>query len=560
MAPTRRPCAGPSSEYWGRNMSISSTSRHPRWTYLLPHLIERAVELDADHVALRHREDTLTYGQLFSRSMQLAHTLVADGVKPGERIGILLRKGIDSAVALYGIMSAGAVYVPIDPTAPASRIAFLVRDCGITRLVTNDAMVPALQALVDRGVSLAAVYGVSDHAASPFSSVAWEGMTGFPEGSPNVSVTEQDLCYILYTSGSTGTPKGIMHTHRSALSWAEIAASVYQLEPDDVISNYAPLHFDLSTLDYFGGARAGATTVIIPEEYTRFPASLAKLVAKERLTVFYTVPFALVQLSAPGILDGLDLGELRLVLFGGEPMPIKHLREVMGKVPHAQFVNVYGPTETNGCTDYPIERPLADDLHSLPIGRPYPNVEILVLDDGGRSVGVGDAGELLVRTPTLMRGYWGRRDLNDQAFHETTERGGLPDVYHRTGDLVSPMDDGNLRFLGRRDRQIKSRGNRVELDEVETALLSNADVHEAAVYAVPDDAGILEIRAEVILTPTSKSEEKDLIDNLRSVLPTYAVPVSITVRSSFPRTSTGKIDRRAMQAEPRPTIGASGLR
>jgi len=541
-------------------MSFGSASPHPRWTYLLPQLVEQAAEWDATHAAIRHRQDCLTYGQLFSRSSQLAHALIADGVKPGERIGILLRKGLDSAVALYGIMSAGAVYVPIDPTAPASRIAFLVRDCGITRLVTSDAMVAALEGLENEGVSLVTVYGVSDNAASPYPSVAWEDMTGFPEALPNLSTTEQDLCYILYTSGSTGTPKGIMHTHRSALSWAEITASVYRLGPDDVISNYAPLHFDLSTLDYFGGARAGATTVIIPEEYTRFPASLAKLIASERMTVFYTVPFALVQLAAPGILDDLDLDQLRLVLFGGEPMPMKHLREVMEKVPRAQFVNVYGPTETNGCTHYPIDRSLLNTTTSLPIGRPYPNVEILVLDDGGRPVGVGDSGELLVRTPTLMRGYWGSRDLNEGAFHMVTERGGLAEVYHRTGDLVSPMRDGNLRFLGRMDRQIKSRGNRVELDEVEAVLLANPDVHEAAVYAVPDDAGILEIHAEAILTATSTVEEKDLLHHLRSALPVYAVPVAITIGTSFQRTSTGKIDRLAMQAEANATMTARGRR
>lgn len=560
MAPVAAPFLNSLAALRGPNMPIPSSSRHARWTYLLPHLIEQAADLDASHVALRHRQDTLTYAQLYSRSTQLAHALIADGVEPGERIGILLRKGLDSAVALYGIMSAGAVYVPIDPTAPASRMAFLVRDCGIRRLVTSDAMAPSLEALADEGVSLTAVYGVSDIGASPFPSLAWEDMRGFPEARPNVSVTEQDPCYILYTSGSTGTPKGIIHTHRSALSWAEITASVYRLGPDDVISNYAPLHFDLSTLDYFGGARAGATTVIIPEEYARFPASLAKLIADERMTVFYTVPFALVQLSAPGIIEDLDLDQLRLVLFGGEPMPIKHLREVMGKVPHAQFVNVYGPTETNGCTHYPIERPLPDSMNALPIGRPYPNVETLVLDGTGRPIGVGDSGELLVRTPTLMRGYWGRPDLNEEAFHMMTERGGLPEVYHRTGDLVSPMEDGNLRFLGRMDRQIKSRGNRVELDEVEAVLLANPDVHEAAVYAVPDDAGILEIHAEAILTPTSAAEEKDLYDHLRSLLPAYAVPVAITTRTSFPRTSTGKIDRRAMEAEPKTTMTASGHR
>ncbi len=540
-------------------MPLLSGATRSRWTYLLPQLIEQAAEADASQVALRHRQDAMTYGELFSRSAQLANALIADGVEPGERIGILLRKGLDSAVALYGIMSAGAVYVPIDPAAPPSRVAFLIRDCGIARLVTSDAMVPTLEALAEEGVSLTRVYGVSDKTASPFASVAWAEIEGFPQAAPTVATTEQDLCYILYTSGSTGTPKGIMHTHRSALSWADITASVYRLGPKDIISNYAPLHFDLSTLDYFGGARAGATTVIIPEEYTRFPASLARLIADERLTVFYTVPFALVQLAAPGILDGLDLSRLRLVLFGGEPMPMKHLREAMARISDAQFVNVYGPTETNGCTHYPIERPVPESMSSLPIGKPYPNVEVLVVDSDDEPVGVGESGELLVRTPTLMRGYWGRPDLNSGAFYKSAKRAGLPEVYHRTGDLVAPGDDGTLRFLGRMDRQIKSRGNRVELDEVEAVLLASPDVHEAAVYAVPDDAGILAIHAEAILAEGSAATDTDLLNHLRSVLPAYAVPVAIKIRASFPRTSTGKIDRLAMQNEPAAVTTASGL-
>jgi amino acid adenylation domain-containing protein len=379
--------------------------------------------------------------------------------------------------------------------------------------------------------------------------VAWNEIREFPTDPPSIGITEQDLCYILYTSGSTGTPKGIMHTHRSALAWAEVSAAAYGLSRSDIISNYAPLHFDLSTLDYFGGARAGATTVIIPEEYPRFPASLADLIASERLTVFYTVPLALVRLAAPGVLDGRDLSDLRLVLFGGEPMPVKHLREFMRKVPHAQYVNVYGPTETNGCVHYVIPGIPEDDVDALPIGRPYPNVDVLIVDDDGSPVGAGGQGELLVRAPTVMRGYWGRPDLNEHAFVLRNEHGGQPDVFEATGDIVARASDGNLRFLGRRDRQIKARGNRVELDEVEAVLLGHPEVHEAAVYAMPDGDGSLQIHAEVILVDGSIEDSPDLLSFLRGTLPAYAVPATLGIRSSFPRTSTGKIDRKAMQME-----------
>lgn len=531
--------------------------RSSRMTYLLPHLVEQAAARDPDHVAMRFRDDTMTYGALFERAACLANALVSDGVQPGDRVGILLNKSLESAVALYGIMMAGAVYVPLDPLAPSSRIEFVTRDCGVRRLVTSDRKVDLVESLVSAGVDLDAVFGPESAGDAGCRSVPWRAVDEYAASPPSIRTMEQDLCYILYTSGSTGTPKGIMHTHRSALAWAELTASVYELNPEDVISNYAPLHFDLSTLDYFGGARAGATTVIIPEEYTKFPASLAGLIEKEQLTLFYTVPMALIQLAQPGILDGRDLGKLRLVLFGGEPMPIKHLRDLMDRLPHTGFVNVYGPTETNGCTHYPVDRPLSDSVEALPIGRAYPNVDVLVVDEESAPVPVGEPGELLVRAPTMMRGYWGRDDLNERAFFERTPYGGLAEVFHRTGDLVRELPDGTLGFLGRRDRQIKSRGNRVELDEVEAVLVGHDDVHEAAVYAVRGSDGMLEIRAEAILRDGREIEAAELIRSLRARLPAYAVPVALHLRSAFPRTSTGKIDRRAMLAEAEAQLAAT---
>lgn len=522
-------------------------TRSAAMTYLLPHLLERSAEAQPDHPALRFRDESLTYSALHARAAQLANALTADGMEKGDRVGILLNKGLESAVALYGIMLAGGVYVPIDPFAPPARAEFVIRDCGIRRLILGERTRSTLEALAANDVPLDLVVGLED-GDFPYRTISWESVATLPVTPPSVSATELDLCYVLYTSGSTGTPKGIMHTHRSALSWAEVSAAAYQLSPRDVISNYAPLHFDLSTLDFFGGACAGATTVIIPEEHTKFPASLAGLVEEEQLTVFYTVPMALIQLAQPGIMDGRDFSKLRLVLFGGEPMPVKHLREIMTRLPDAEFVNVYGPTETNGCTHYRVTEVPAAGSAPLPIGRPYPNVEALVVDDDSKPVDDGATGELLIRTPTMMRGYWGRDDLNEGAFYRRNQFGGLPEVFHRTGDLVAAREDGTLAFLGRRDRQIKSRGNRVELDEVEAVLVGHDDVREAAVYAVPDVNGSLEIQAAVILSGTAVSET-DLLAYLRGVLPSYAVPGSLHTEDAFPRTSSGKIDRLALQAQ-----------
>lgn len=525
--------------------------------YLLPQLVERAA-LDApDGPALRFRGQELTYSELLARSAALANGLIEDGLSAGDRVGILLNKGFESAIALYGIMLAGGVYVPLDPFAPPARTEFVIRDCDIRRLVSGPRQAATIQHLADSRVELETVFGLAQEAESPYGVVSWSEIDRLSTEAPALTTTELDLCYILYTSGSTGSPKGIMHTHRSALSWAEVSAAAYRLGPSDVISNYAPLHFDLSTLDYFGGAKAGATTVIIPEEVTKFPASLAGLIEDEQLTVLYTVPMALVQLAEPGVLDGRDLSRLRLVLFGGEPVPIKHLRRMMRSLPAAEFVNVYGPTETNGCIHHRVEAVPFEEDEAIPIGLPYPNVEVLVVD--GRSVPVpaGEPGELLVRTPTMMRGYWGREDLNDGAFYHRNPFGGLPEIFHRTGDLVQTQADGALRFIGRKDRQIKFRGYRVELDEIEAVLMTHPSVREAAVYTMPDTDGSLEIRAEVIAGSTTAASA-DLVRHLGTALPPYAVPVTVGVRDEFPRTSTGKIDRLAMQAQAAANVAPVG--
>jgi acyl-coenzyme A synthetase/AMP-(fatty) acid ligase len=236
---------------------------------------------------------------------------------------------------------------------------------------------------------------------------------------------------------------------------------------------------------------------------------------------------------------------LRWVLFGGEPFPPKHLRALMEALPHARFVNVYGPTEVNGVTHYPIGS--IDDESPVPIGRPYGNVEMMIVDDDDAPVAPGEPGLLLVRTPTMMRGYWGRPDLNARAFYTRPTFGLYEDVFHRTGDLVQLRPDGNLDFLGRKDRQIKTKGYRVELDEVEAALLQHAAVEAAAAFPVLNGDGSRRIEAAVTLREPGTVDAAELARHAAARLPVYALPEKIAVMTTFPRTSTDKIDRLQLQ-------------
>jgi len=519
--------------------------------YLLPQAVEQAAERHPDREAVRISGTGLTYVELLGRMNRLAHVLVDQGVSRGDRVGIYLNKSLESAVALYGIMQAGAAYVPLDPFAPVARLRYVIRDCGIRHLITNDGKLEQLRQLLQEPTGLECLIGVLPSSSLPIRCIPWNDVYNSNAATaPQAGTVEQDLAYILYTSGSTGDPKGIMHTHRSGLSFAEWAAATYGLSCDDRLSNHAPLHFDLSTFDFFAGAWAGATTVIVPEALTKIPASLSKLIERERISVWYSVPFALIQLLLRGGLPACNLKALRWVLFAGEVFPTKHLREIMAHVPQARFSNLFGPTETNVCTYYHVTNLPGDSDEPVPIGRICENAEALVVDADDKPMLPGEIGELLIRGPIVMRGYWGQLEKTQRSYLQRKAAGSFfDDLFYRTGDLVQLQADGNFKYLGRKDRQIKTRGYRVELDEIEVALLAHDAVQEAAVYPIPDGQGSNLIEAAVIPKADASLAQAQLEKHLSSRLPPYALPARFIVTMDLPRTSTGKIDRRTLQAQ-----------
>jgi amino acid adenylation domain-containing protein len=516
--------------------------------FLLPHLVTRAAERAPESEAASFGDASLTWAGLAGASDRLAGVLREAGVRRGDRVAILSRKGLISPTAIHGIMRAGAAYVPLDPFAPAARQALILEDCGIRHLVGDRQAAPMLRGLTASGTKLEGIVGVDAGTVPGVATVSWDEVDGAPALASDPGTIELDLAYVLYTSGSTGVPKGVTHTHRSALSFAEVAARTYGFRADDRMSNHAPLHFDLSTMDYFSAAVAGATTVVIPEVHTRLPASLSQLMEDQRLTVLYVVPLVLTHLLLHGALDQRDLSSLRWVLFGGEPFSPRHLRELMAALPTARFSNVYGPTEVNGVTYWNVPSPPPASDEPLPIGGPFANVQMRIVDANDDAVGEGEVGELWVRTPSMMAGYWGRPDLDEGAFARVDVGQGTVDhVYHRTGDLVRLRVDGVLDFIGRKDRQIKTRGYRVELDEVEAAFASHGAVAAAASFGISASDGSQRIHAAVTLREEGLVDEKTLMGHAASMLPRYALPERLSILDVFPRTSSGKIDRLALR-------------
>ena len=283
----------------------------------LTDIVKYSAQRYPEQAAYTDGKNEVSYSQLESKTSQLASRLLEYGLKPQDRVGIYMPRSLESAIAVYGIMKAGGVFVPLDPLAPASRTAYLIRDCGITLLVTVENQRKKISRVLEQHDSLLeAIVGIDQDLGCQY--VSWDTIYEQPINKTELPfVDPDDLAYIMYTSGSTGTPKGIMHTHKSGLNYAKLSAALYQLHHRDRVASHAPLHFDISTFSYFTAPLAGATTLIIPEAFTKVPASLSSLLESEKVTIWYSVPLALIQMLTNGLLEQRELSSIRWVLFRG---------------------------------------------------------------------------------------------------------------------------------------------------------------------------------------------------------------------------------------------------
>jgi amino acid adenylation domain-containing protein len=524
--------------------------------YLLHQYLSESARHFPDQDAVLAGEQHLSYGTLDRWTNQVAATLQAQGVKPGDRVGVSIPKSLAAVVSVFGILKAGACYVPLDPGAPAQRLAYIIRDSGITTLLTstvNSGAVPAMfpddcplraVVLVDcdppperQPVAVAVPAGVR---VVPWSAVSAQRATAL---AANLAI-ETDTAYILYTSGSTGVPKGVMISHRNALTFVNWAAACVGLTPNDRVASPAPLHFDLSIFDIFASCRAGATTVLVPEGTAMFPVKLAEVIAQERITVWYAVPSVLTLLVLYGNLTAHDLSCLRTIIFAGEVFPVKYLRQLMAMLPHARYLNWYGPTETNVCTWYEVPPLEPERTVLIPIGKACANTEVFAVNRDGQKVTTpGDIGELYVRGPSLMQGYWGLPEKTAAVLTRNPFQPAFHEFVYKTGDMVTVDADGHYLYLGRQDGMVKTRGYRVELGEIEATLYAHPAIKEVVVLPVPDEVLGNRLRAVISLAEPGALTREEVLAYCHRHLPPYMVPESIEFRTTLPKTSTGKADR-----------------
>ena len=519
--------------------------------HLLHHLLTEGAARLPDREAVRFENLSLTYSQLEAVTNQVARTLRSAGVRRGDRVGIYVHKSLASVIAVFGVMKAGAIYVPLDVSAPAKRLAYITRNCEIKTLLTTARVSGLIDLLTEETPVQKVVFTDNQQPAglnAGLGTFIWaEVKQQGDEPVPASGAIENDLAYILYTSGSTGEPKGVMISHRTILTFINWCCEIFHMTPAERVTSHAPLHFDLSTFDIYATLKAGGTVVLVPEKLSVFPIQLAALLQDERITITYLVPSILSLMVTYGKLDAHDLSALRAVLFAGEVLPIKSLRQLAAAIPHADYYNLYGPTETNVCTYYKVQpSDLAPDrTRPVPIGIACENTEVFAVDDHQQLVTEpGREGELWVRGSCVAQGYWADADKTAANFVVNTFQPYFREIAYRTGDIVTLAEDGvNWVYVGRRDHMVKSRGYRIELGEIEAALYTHPQVKEAAVVAIPDDLIGNRIRAFVVPAAANNLSRQDLEAHCGRVLPRYMLPESIEFRNELPKTSTGKINR-----------------
>lgn len=518
--------------------------------------LERSADRVPERAALVDPDGTeICYQQLNLEAGRVAAFLVTRGVIPGDRVAVLLPKSATAVTAMLGILKARAAYVPIDWTAPSDRIRAILADCRVKALFTTSALVMVLQDFEDPPATIV-LTDLPRGSQIPGSrrAIAWQELL---EGNlPAISRegrSRQDLAYILYTSGSTGIPKGVMLSHGNALSFVDWCSSVFEPSEEDRFSNHAPFHFDLSVLDLYVSLKHGASVHLIDDTTGKNPKQLTTFIERRRVTVWYSTPSILHLMTSFGNLSQVDCSSLRLVLFAGEVFPVKHLRELTKMWPHVRYCNLYGPTETNVCTYAWVPSEIPEDRSEpYPIGLPCTHCSAAVLDADGQEVAQGQEGLLYIAGESVFQGYWNRPRDNSSAFRL---RDGV--VWYCTGDVVREEPEDGYIYIGRRDRMVKRRGYRIELDDIERALYRHEGIRKVAVIAFKSASGDLGIAAflEAVGEPRPSIIEMKMF--CAHYLPAYMIPDVFTFLDALPRTSTDKTDYQALDLRSRKGTGGT---
>ncbi len=524
--------------------SLISKSDHLQmqaWNAAQPHSTEnltihqqfeaRAAERP-DAVALVFEEQTLSYGELNARANQVAHRLLAHGVRPDDRVAICVERGPAMIIGLLGILKSGAGYVPLDPAYPLERLAYTLCDSAPVALLCQQSVRQALP------VSEVPVISLDDTDLQD-ESVCNPQVPG---------LTAANLAYVIYTSGSTGLPKGVMVEHRNVARLFSATTDWFGFNEQDVWALFHSFAFDFSVWEIWGALLHGGRLLIVPQLVSRSPEDFYNLVCSAGVTVLNQTPSAFRQLIATQG-EHEQAHSLRQVIFGGEALETAMLKPWYARNVNAdtQLVNMYGITETTvHVTYYPLQPEDAQRLGASPIGKRIPDLQLYLLDAYGHPLPPGAVGELYVGGAGVARGYLNRDELNATRFLDDPFASAPGARMYRSGDLGRWLPDGSLEYLGRNDEQVKIRGFRIELGEIEAQLSACEGVRDAVVVVREDEPGDKRLVAYVIGTAGQELDATYLREQLRLSLAEHMLPGAFVSLERFPLTANGKLDRKAL--------------
>ena len=485
--------------------------------------LEKTAITYTDKLAFSNGKDGLTFGEVYKRSRAIGSFLCDNGYCR-EPIAVIMDKHPNVLTAFWGCVYAGCFYACIDEKMPQARVLAIFE-----KLLPRAIICDARNYKLASSLGVEKIYLYDDIVTHPENEDALEKI--------RIKQSSTDAIYVAFTSGSTGTPKGVVACHRSVIDYTESICDALGFSENTVFANQTPLYFDAPLKEIMPTLKLGATTYFVPKMLFSFPIKLIEYLDEYKINTVCWVVSALVQISSLGALESHAPKYIETVCFGSELFPRKQYDLWRAALPNARFFNLYGPTEATGMSCYwAADRELMPD-EPIPIGRPFDNTDIILLDENNRSA---DEGEICIRGTCLTMGYYNDPEKTSAVFTQNPLNTAYGEQIYRTGDIGRINERGELVFLCRKDSQIKHMGHRIELGEIEAAALKSENVRMAC--CVYDNNA-----KRIVLFYVGKSESKVLFAHLMTLLPRYMMPAELVMLDVMPLTPNGKIDRKGLR-------------
>lgn len=503
--------------------------------------LEKTAQRLPDKVAFADEKESLTFGELMKKARCLGTYIMEKTECRNAPVIVITGRTAVSIAGFMGVLYSGNFYAPVDNKMPAARMLSIAEQLRPAAVVFAEKDRKAAETLVESFVEAVEKNCKGDETVTAPPLIAMSDGFVCAENTEMIerrmaAVIDTDPVYAIFTSGSTGKPKGIVISHRSVIDFTEWFASAGNFTSDDIMGNQAPFYFDLSVKDVYTTLKCGATSYIIPKKLFMFPVMLMEFLQEKKVTALVWATSAFHLVANSGVLEERSIDTLRTVMLGGEALYAKQLNKWRRAMPEVRYVNLYGPTEvTVDCTWYPIEREF-DDTEVIPVGKACANKEVFLLDEKHRPCVPGQPGEICVRGSGLARGYFGEWEKTESVFIQDPRNPYYPEIIYCTGDIAVQDENGDFRFVSRKDGQIKHMGYRIELGEIETTLSGISGLDEiACVFNADTD--------RIICVFTGAIDDKTLAKSARAALPKYMIPNIYVKPDVMPHNANGKIDR-----------------